>query len=100
MKHDMLAVTRCRQKTAEFPSTAYSLFDKPLSHCTKSYRLHCGLDLPCLPCFLNVRLMLKSHIQRWQSSWGVTQGIKLGDTGSQNKLIGNVAHIPRWQKCR
>ncbi len=53
MKHNVFAVARCSQKTGEAPGTAYGLFDKPLSQCTKSHRFHRRLDLSCLPRLLN-----------------------------------------------
>jgi len=98
VKHDVLAIARCRQKTVESPGTGYGLFCKPLSYCAKGHRFQCRLHLSYLPRFLNLRLMLKSDVQRRQTGWCVTQGINSGDTGSQNKLIGNVVHTPCRQK--
>lgn len=97
MKYNILAVTRCCQKTLEAPAAAYGLFRKPLGQRTKSHRLHRRLDLSCLPCFLNLRGMLKFQIQCRQSGWRVARGIQLSDTGRQDKLIGKVLHTPRWQ---
>ncbi len=64
VKHDVLAIARCRQKTVEPPGTAYGLFCKPFSQCTKGHRFQCRLHLSYLPCFLNFRLMFKSDVQR------------------------------------
>ena len=97
MKHDVLAIAGCRQKTVEPPGTADGLTDKPLRNCAKGDRFQGCLDLSCLTRFLKLGLVVEPHIQRGQSGWGVPQGVTLGDTGSQNKLVGNGVHAPRRQ---
>jgi len=44
--------------------------------------------------------MFESQIECGQSGWCVTQSINLCDTSRQNKVVNNVFHTPRWQKCR
>ncbi len=100
VKHDVLAIARGRQKTVEPPDTADGLLGKPLSHCAKGHRFQCRLHLSCLPGFLNLRLMIESDVQRRQSGWRVAQRINSGDTGSQNKVVGNVIHTPFRQSSR
>ncbi len=100
VKNNMFSIARCCQKTRESPPATYVLSGYSFSNGAKSHRFHCRLYLSCLPGFLNFRLVFEFHIQCWQSGWCVTQGIKLGDTGSQSKLVNNVVHSPRWQKSR
>ncbi len=95
MKHNVPAVARCSQKTVEAPGTANRLFNKPLSQCPKRHCFQSCLDLSGLPCLLNFRLMFKSQVQSRQSGRCVAQAIKLGNTGGQDKVVGNVVHAPR-----
>jgi len=95
MKYKCLAIAGCSQETGKAPGAAYGLSDKPFSQCTESHRLDCRLDLSFLPCFLNFGLVFETKIQGRQSGRCVAQAVKLGDTGGQNKLVGNVVHAPR-----
>ncbi len=94
VKHNMLAVARCRQKTIETPAATYALSCQPLGHCTERHRLHKRLDLSGLPRLVDLRLVRKPQIQCWQAGRCIAKWRHFGNGSRQNKMVGMVCHAP------
>jgi len=54
VKHKVFALARCCQKSVEFPVASHVLSCQSLGDCAKCDRLDKCLDLPGLPCLVDL----------------------------------------------
>jgi len=87
VQHCGLAIARGCQKTGESPETSDVLPCQALGHCSKSNRLHGGLDFARGACLGLPGLVFESQRDGGQSGGRVTQGLSLCDTGGQGYAV-------------